>query len=548
MVISTDEIREICRRVTKEVARAYDDLSLHFVVHQSGTLRDSIALSEHDMVSHPAQEAARSILKKQIKNDNSNFLGLAISSKSKFFGLKRIDRILGLFNVNADEFKTLEEAELRIYHLAWHAIDLYEIRKNPQYMKKFQKGAMIPKRSPLNLSKSHLQADAFSCLIKALKENVNISEELGLKRAKQSLNPVTNFKAEDYPFVVAMEACSFSIEEILGKDFTDINIIILARKMSLDVGHAFDENSIKQWWEFCLPAQDMAWRGSPAEEVLGAALNTSDNPFVRSIAYLINDICDIDAASAESLSGVYNPFLNPDDILNIHRDMVDAAFEQAIAEGIKDASPEAFMKAANLQNENLTEGRIVGWCANALQNAGKAFEAALHSGTQPEQAARMNFTTADPLPSWDSLKDLGKKIVDEKRKGFAVTMGHIAEVCHNNDAFSQVLDSIKITMNDPSYIQKLEAANDLNFVPAGPAINAPAPQGPAPTGPSGPQMSGPAMNGPAATPTPMPAPGMGGPGGGGNRNAQIMHQRRMMAEKQKQEALAKGNQDKTSKE
>ena len=102
-------------------------------------------------------------------------------------------------------------------------------------------------------------------------------------------------------------------------------------------------------------------------------------------------------------------------------------------------------------------------------------------------------------------------------------------------------------MNDPSYIQKLEAANDLNFVPAGPAINAPAPKGPAPNapGPKGPEFSGPSQ---APTPTPMPAPGMGGPGGGGNRSAQIMHQRKMMLDKQKREAAEKAKQGKTERE
>jgi len=546
MVVSTEDIEKLCKGIAHDVHDVYDDLHLHFVVHQTGKTRDSIALAEHRINSYPAAEAAQSILRKQIQNDSSSFLGLAIATKTKFFGFKRIDNVLGLFNVNSDQFKTLEQAEMEINQLSWHAIDLHEIRKNPVYRQKFKKGAMIPKRSPLNLSKSNLQADAYFCILDALKGRKNTTKKLALKRAEQSLTPITHFKSEDYPFVIAMEASDMAIEEALENRNSSQNNILAARKISVDIGHAFDEESIKQWWEYALPAQDMAWRGISQENILGAALNTSNNPFVRSTAYLINEILgDVEATDAEDLVNSYNAFLDTGAILDLHREMVDAAFEEAITKGLRDSSPEAFMKAANEQNEHLTEGRILGWCANALQNAGKAFDSALKSGTAPDQAARLTFDTRADTPSWDSLKNLGKKIVEEKREGFAVTMGHIAEVCHNNPAFSQVLDSIKITMNDPSYLQKLEAANDLNFIPTGPAMNAPAPKGPAPNapGPKGPQLSG-----PAATPTPMPAPGMGGPGGGNNRSAQIMHQKRMMAEKYKQEQAAQDRKRETDNE
>lgn len=544
MVVSTEEIQKLCRTVAKEIGRAYSDLHLHFVVHQTGTLRDSIALAEHEILSHPAAESAHSILRKQVQTDNSSFIGLAISSKSGLLGFKREDKVLGLFTVNADQFNSMHDAEMQIYQMAWHAIDLHEIRKTPIYQKKFPSGAMIPKRSALNLSKSHLQADAFVCIFKALNGDNSFTKKMGVRRALQSLSPTSNFKAEDFPFVIAMESCEIAIAEATHSVTTLENKIAAARRISIDVGHAFDEQSIKQWWDYCLPAQDMAWRGITQEEILGAALNTSDNPFVRSIALLIDEITNLNPAGSDEIAKIYNAFVDPDTILDLHRDLINEVFEDAITQGLKDSSPEAFMEAANKQNESLTEGNILGWCANALQNAGKAFENALRDGTAPDQAARVTFKTDDKSTSWDSLKDLGKKIVDEKKEGFAITMGHIAEICHNNPAFSQVLDSIKITMNDPSYLQSLQAANDLNFVPGGPAVNAPAPKGPAPNAP-GPK--GPALSGPTATPAPVSAPGMGGPGGG-NRNAQIMHQKRMLAEKQRQEQASQGNRDNSDKE
>ncbi len=547
MVNSTTDIQQFCLAISNDVASLYGGLNLHFVVHNKSQLRDAIALSDHDLSGHPASETARSILRKQVKNDSSAFLGLAIASKSKYFGFKKEEYILGIFTINVDQFDNIKTAKQEILHLVWHAVDLYEIRQRPDYRNKFSRGAMIPKRSPLNLSKANLQADAFVCVYQSIESGTKqVTKALGQKRALQSLCPITHFKAENHPFVVAMEACELAVDDAMKQRTNSTNKLKVARDVSLDIGHAFDETSIKQWWKYALPAQDMAWRGAKPDEILGAALNTSDNPFVRSIAYLVDEILeDIEPSSASTLANFYNSYLDTEKVFNMHRELIDAAFEEAIAEGLKTSSPEAFMQAANKQNENLTDGKILGWCANALQNAGKAFDSALKSGTAPDQAARVNFKTTEEAPNWDSLKELGKKIIDEKREGFAITMGHIAEVCHNNPAFSSVLDSIKITMNDPSYIQKLEAANDLNFVPSGPAMNAPAPKGPAPKGPA---PKGPEINGPAITPTPMPAPGMGGPGGGGNRSAQIMHQRKMMLEKQRQEELENSKKDKSDSE
>ena len=429
---------------------------------------------------------------------------------------------------------TEEHVRAEVYHLAWHAIDLYEIRQEPNYRRKFRTGPMVPKRSPLNLSKAHLQADSFAAALAALRKDRGMLDLIAKKRGRQSLIPIHDFKAEDYPSIIAKDACNFAIQELLENPVSPEDHIKAARQLSLDVGHTFDEANIQQWWDFSIPAQDMAWRGFTMEEVLGAAVNICENPFVRSIGYLVQEVTGIEPATSDRMQHSYNAFLDPEVNLKLHREMVDTIFEEAVSQGIEDSSSRALMDAANKQNENLTEGRFLGWCANALQDAARAFERALLNGASPDQAARMQFEGNRSEPTWNSLLDLGNKIVDQKRQGFAVTMGHIAEICHNNPDFGPVLDSLKITMNDPAYVSKLEAANDLALKPAAPAPKGPAPKGPenAPKGPAlGPK--GPAPT--ALPPMPAAAPGMGG----ANRAAQLLRQRQQMLAAQKQ----KENQD-----
>jgi len=191
----------------------------------------------------------------------------------------------------------------------------------------------------------------------------------------------------------------------------------------------------------------------------------------------------------------YNAFLNHEHNQTLHRVMIEKAFEEAIAKGAAEESGQPLIVAANQQNDDLAEGRILGWCANALQAAGRAFENALSSGISPEQAARLEFEGTKNTSNWDSLRKIGDEIIDQKRKGFGTTLGTVAEICSQNPLFSPILNSIKVTMKDPSYTRALDAANDLSvtkpaFAPAGPAPATPkiaptvAPTVAAPSGPS----------------------------------------------------------------
>ncbi len=481
-----DKIKEVCEQTSKRVENAYDGLTLHFVIYPHGKMKENIALAEHDIVLHPAGETARKILRQNNNGEKSSFLGLAIANESKYLGLKSKDHLVGLYTLNTSEFKDMTEVRAHIYHSAWHAIDLYDIRKIPQYRKKFRVGEMIPKRTALNLSKANLQADVFSMLLMALEKEERAIDILGALRAKQAVTSTIGFKAEDYPSVLAIESCKVAYADLQGFNLRKSEYMARARDISIEIGQTYDEENIRQWWNFTIPAQDMAWRDFSQEDILGAAVNTSLDPFVRSTGLLVSETSHIEPSEAITLDNGYNAFLDPDNNLNLHREIVDKTFADAIEQGIKESSHRALLNAANAQNEALTNGKILGWCANALQEAAAAFERSLISGTAPEQAAKMQFESKRDEPEWEDLKKLSNTIIEQKRQGLTITMGHIAEICNNHIAFSPMLNAVTMTMKDPAYIQKLEAANDFGLIPAkpleptfaGPSIKGPGPKAP----------------------------------------------------------------------
>ncbi len=518
-----EQVDHACTLIARQVQDIYPELTLHFVVHGAGQLRERLTLSEHEVIRHLAGETARTILQKVARSENSSFLGMAVAQESTLMGLSKKDHIMALFTINADSYNDISEARAAIYFHIWHALDLLQIRKKAEYKQKFKTGPMIPKRTPMNLARANLQADVFSaamCGLNGESETLNFIASL---RGRQSLNTVADQQAENYPFIIALEASQFAYSELERNKIPRSRYLEVARQLSIEVGLTFDEASVRQWWAYAEPAQDMAWRGHKPDEILGASVYTSEDPYVRATGYLVSEVTGIEPARPKDDDVYYNAFANPERNRQLHNERVENAFEEAILQGLEEESARPILDAANEQNEYLTEGRIIGWCASALQAAAKAFEAAIAEGHSPGDAARVHFDDQKINVTWDAIKDLGDSIVEQRRQGVTLTLGHIAEICNENPAFAPVLGALKVTMNDPHFVRKLEASNDMSLAPRAPA---PAPKAPAPKGP--------APKGPELTAAPEVGPR--GPSLGSNKAAHLMKQRQKMLDQQKDNA------------
>ena len=520
-----ERIRAMCASTAAIVQDCYPELELCYVVHGRGQFLEAVALKEHEIISHPASEAAQIIIKKFSHQDHTSLLGLALSRQKTLMGLFVHDSVMALININADEYDDIHTVQHDIAHLAWHSIDLMTVRHNPKYKNKFQNGPMIPKRSPFNLSKANLKADIFASTLCSLESADDLAAALAKRRAMSAIKPIPDYTPENFPFAIAKEPTEFAIEELREKTDLALGALKTSEKTAQEVSMIVDESGIgiEEWWSFTRPAQDMAWRGYSCEEILGAAIQTSENPYVRAIGYLMAEVTGIAPCDANELARVYNSFTNPDHNAELHKALVDEVFEELIDLSVKHNSSDALKNTANQQNEHMTNGNIVGWCANSLHAAAKAFEKAYHLGKEPGQAARIEFEGNKELVKWDDLQNLSFRVVDRRRMGYAVTLGHIAELCEDIDELGEVVKSVQETAHDPAYLQKLEAANELNRIPAlelqGPAPQAPAPKEPAPQ-----------------TPAPAPAaPGLGGNNAAARASQMHKEYQRMKQEKEESE-------------
>lgn len=492
MALQTDAVQQNCRSISRQVRDHMRALNLSFIVHHSGQHLEALSLASQELLTHPAAESALHILKRPNRNERSGLLGMITWKESLFFGLASRTSAMALNSLNIEEFLSLRDIRAHAWHAAWHALNLMALRATPEYWDSFKSGLLIPDPDEAIKASWNLRADVFSAVMSGLNGDKNAIHHLAHARSEAALKRNPGHAPEHYPFPIAMEATVSAYAQMMRHPPSKRRQIATALKIAETVGNTYDELALQQWIYFCKPAQDMAWRGDPAPLIIGAAVSTSQDTYVRATGFLVSEILQIKPTSIINVQEHYSPFAEERYNKRLHETMMERTFQNAVSAGLSDASSNPFLEAANKQNQRLVDGHILGWCAAALQAAGRAFESAIASGSKtPDQAARREFDFNREKTTWDSLRDLGENIVEHYRRGETVTFGDILDFCGRSSALAGVSNAVAFTMKDPGYLKKLDIANDLSpaMIPAPAAV----PKTPAPT--------------PAPA---MPAPGLGG--------------------------------------
>jgi hypothetical protein len=309
------------------------------------------------------------------------------------------------------------------------------------------------------MARANLRADTFASFL--LHEH-NISDTvdwLANKRSMSSITAQTYTKPEEYPFPLAVDVAKLALEKT--SEFKESQIEKF-HDMARRVTQTFDKNSIASWIGFSAPAQNLAWAGHNEGSILYLAINSSPNPLVKANGHLVVDITGIRPdLAADSFENGYNPFLSREYNRDQHLRKAEEHFEIALIHALEADSAEPLLRSAHTQNEALLRGRVIGWCAHALQAAGNAFTNAQARGQSPDQATRMIFDGRKTLPDWNELQDLNNFVTSQRRQGFGITMNDLSSWCKRHTGMSAVIESLESTMQHPVYGQKLALAAEM---------------------------------------------------------------------------------------
>jgi len=473
MALQISTAAHACALITREIRDYRKNLTVHYIIHHEGQRTEALGVAAQEILPHPAAETAMHFLQKPRKSENSALLGTAVARHNMFFGLATRDTLLTLCTINIDQFSTLKDITRHAWHLAWHALDAADYHSDPVNRSGEATEIIIRKRSALDLAGVNLEADVFSSAISALRKDKDAVRKIALTRGTSSLHTRSSHNPEYYPFAIAMEATEYILGQMNPSRIPKKKAVATALKVAREVRKTYDEIALKHWLGFAEPAQDMAWRGFQEDEIIGAAIHTSRNTYIRAIGYLIAEMAAIEPVSITRISDNYSPFA--DDVFNekLHEKIVEQIYQDVIAQGLRQNSSRPFVLMANMQNQALTEGKTIGWCAAALQAAGTAFDSAQENGAEPAPYALKEFQSTKARSRWDDLKELGHRIVRSRRQGHPITMSGISELSRDIEGLKALRQSVDKTIKDPHHAHKISAANELRpdhaYKPSGPA-------------------------------------------------------------------------------
>jgi hypothetical protein len=459
--INQEPIRKLCDSISDAAQDSFPYLELHFLIYEQGKKTAQIAKLLPKLKNHPSFEDAASILKfRTAGKDGSHFLGIAESEEAVAFSLKKRRRSLAFISIDLSKYSSEEEVVFDIHSLAAQMFEtLADLQLNP-----LAHGMTAQtKRKRLDICRTNFKTDIYAALQLSRDGLYDAPLQLAKRRCIETITPQSFLRPEDYPFPLALDVTNYAIENQISSTVVGVgkSQTISQYQLAEQIAACFEKENIYTWAQFAEHSQTLAWSGFSASQILGAAVHTSTDPFIKAIGHMLAELTNLSPATEEHLPSGYNPFV-ADEINAIrHERGIDDAFEMALIHSMEADSHIPLLRAATSQNEGLIKGKILGWCASALQSSAKAYVGAKERGVPPVQAARLEFQSARKQLNWSVIRSFGEHIVHLYRASEAVTLSELAKLSQSITDAKFMFESLSLTIEDPNYLMRLESATAM---------------------------------------------------------------------------------------
>lgn len=455
MPVVIDSARMAVNSISNQTFASYKALSIHFVVHHHNHLSEAMGLAAQEILWHPAAENALHFLQNSHAG-KSKILGMAYAQKSGLFTTGARRRYICICNLNLGQYDTLEELKRAAWFFTWHAInhlEKFESDNNNGGRNKSRNSAgqnenivPIAIHNAVELTGNNLCADTFSAIMAAHEGDNYVVKNMAVKKAETVLQNNARHNPEYYAFPMAVDAVEKMIGLYKEKHLPKRRIVSEAMRFSSNMRDIFDDDSLKHWISFAGNAQNMIWRGIEKDKTIGAAMYMAGHTQTRLIAHQICELLKLKPYSITGDTDFYNSFMSGQMADKCHNHLIDEKFEKLLIQALRAKNGQVFKEAADRQNTDLCSGEINGWCALALQYAGKAIDVALESGNDPAALAKKEFDSCRSKVTLDDLRLLNRNIILEKRRGLTIAMVKIKAICNQHEELKLIGQSVQMTL------------------------------------------------------------------------------------------------------
>ncbi len=418
--------------IRRQVADEYPELTLHFITSAPKTPPEATKDTPSNdnlyaLPDHPAKEAMLNHLKKHPPT-KTTFAGAALTKKTNIPFWRNKDKFLAVCYINIQDmaeqnehlFPTAPEKHQRLigYSLAWKAIDLYLKYKQGQTdsYNLNNEDLLTPIHTLANRLRANLISECFAAMLMEQQGDTGTIPKLMKKRSHLCLNKIEKTTPELHPFPISYDATRLVFNDLQNKDPDKTQLLAHTLFMADEIDGTCDDIILKQWREFCYATQEMAWMDRSRNEILSAATYSSDDPHMRTTAYIIAEALNTDVTPLNNPQ-YHNPFADQEKYERLHKKTALTMFEQLIITATQEGRPELLMQQALQQNTRLLAGDIIGWCAPALIKTCNAYSKEdIRIELLQELFANILHDT-----KWSDICKLNRFIMLKKRQSIPIT-------------------------------------------------------------------------------------------------------------------------------
>lgn len=470
MAINTSTIDYICNDVRREAYGEFSDLKMVFVTYEPGKALAALQGKRHEISQATNADDVFKHLEGAL-NENfaqSCFFRLHQTLVKKLTPPFRRKQFTAIFLINSQHFHEQEDVRHWLYQNLWHALELrknYESKNKDAYID--DKAILKPLDDRTRLAFTNMLGDCFACILKNLKGRDGHISSMSRQRAKETTQRIFHHDSALFPLPIAAEAAQIVFEDLYDTNMQANKPFTLAAQMAEEVAYTFDANTINKWQNFANRAQEMAWMGHDKNEILSTAVYTSEDAYVRSMAYLVAETLNISPQLHKELS-THNPFADQDVNEHTHQKKAQTIFNNIIHE----PNPaEKLLKHATTQNQNLLNGNVFGWCAHALLEAIMPFQDIQAKDINTTNLSSERFDKGLNEVQWSTLVKLNRIILGLKRERVEITPQLVWSICEKDNEMGLIQKAIEnarpiVEKSEPDIVSEAEEKKAASDIPA----------------------------------------------------------------------------------
>ncbi len=454
MSIDIAAVNHACSVVKRSVQDEFPNLSVMFFVHKTGERERLMKTKIGEIREHPAGTLFLPKLRNSLTEDReiSRFLGLARAKEKKLLPFMGKDKFLAVFFINIDFFQDAEDVTRYAWSLIYRTLTLLDAFRNKRENDFIERQGVIEDTlKPSETSKINMLADAFSAIIQELMGHKGIIIKLARKRCLMALNKSPGYKAEEYPFPIALDATQIVYDAYNPAPNMRGRLAHQALEMVDEIGQTLDESIIRQWWSFSRAAQEMAWMNVDKNIILSAAIYTSEDPYVRSTAYIVAEALNVEPSPPTDID-FYNSFTEQEVNERHHFRKCEELFQDLAARSLAEGDPIYFKKLAVDQNKAFLDGKLVGWCSFALLKTYDVLHKTDLDMAPSLERARQIFDESCKAIPWDRLIEFNNLIIRYRIHGAKLTLQRLHAIAGKDETFQKLAEAFALNLRNEDIV------------------------------------------------------------------------------------------------